>query len=84
MAGYNPKDTEERRITKACYFYKSMLRKGQSRDDALGIASRYYHVSETSLKSALSIEELDDDIYFLINGSIPVSASEIFDPGDFC
>lgn len=84
MVGYNPNDTEERRITKACYFYKSMLRKGQSRDDALRISSRYYHVSETSLKSALSADEEDDDIYFMINGCFPVSASELFDPGDFC
>lgn len=84
MAGYNPNDTEERRLTKASCFYKAMTRKGQSREDSLSIASKYYHVSETSLKSALSIEEEDDDIYFFINGCFPVSASELLDPSDFC
>lgn len=31
-----------------------------------------------------NVDELDDDIYFLIDGAIPVAASEIFDAGDFC
>lgn len=31
-----------------------------------------------------SVDELDDGIYFLVDGAIPVTASEIFDAGDFC
>lgn len=34
--------------------------------------------------TASNVDELDDDIYFFVNGAIPVAASEIFDAGDFC
>jgi len=81
--GYNPKDSEDRRIQKACCFYRSMVSKGQSKDDALRIASRYYHVNESDVRNILEAE-YDDDVYFMVNGAIPISASEMLDPGDFC
>lgn len=82
--GYDPNDTEQRRLEKACCFVKSMKRKGQTHDDAVRIASGYYHVKDTDVKAMLEDDELDDDVYFLVNGAIPVSASELMDDGDFC
>lgn len=29
-------------------------------------------------------EHLDDDVYFFVDGAVPIAASEIFDPSDFC
>lgn len=83
MAGYDPKDTKERRVFKACCFCKSMQKKGQDRDVALQIASKYYHVPEDLVREYVEGEE-NDDIYFMINSAIPIAASDIFDPGDFC
>lgn len=84
MPGYDPKDSEGTRISKACSFYRSMVRKGQPTTDALRISSYYYHVSGSSVKSVLELCEEDDDVYFMLGGHTPVSASEMFDPGDFC
>ena len=83
MAGYNPNDSKERRVEKAACFYRSMVAKGQSKDDALRIASEYYRVYESDVHDCL-VNEYDDDVYFMVNGAIPVAASEVFDPGDFC
>lgn len=84
MAGYDPKDSKRRRIEKACYFHKSMLKKGQPYLEALRIASSYYHVPEKAVAAALDHEGEDDDVYFMLGGAVPISASELFDPGDFC
>lgn len=81
--GYDPNDTEQCRIEKACCFVKSMMRKGQSHDDAIRIASGYYHVKGTDVKAMLEDDELDDDVYFFANGAVPVSASELLDEGAF-
>ena len=62
MAGYDPSDSEERRVMKAHYFKKSMISKGQPEADALRIASNYYHVPEESVKN-FSFPESPDHIY---------------------
>lgn len=80
--GYIPSDSEERRIQKARFFAKSMISKGQSEEEANRIAARYYHVDESYVK--YHCDDSDDDIYFFVNGAIPLAASEIFDEGDFC
>lgn len=79
--GYIPSDSEDRRIMKARCFAKSMMSKGQPEEEANRIAAKYYHVAEDAVRYS---DELDDDIYFLVDGAIPVAASEIFDAGDFC
>lgn len=79
--GYLPTDSEDRRIMKARCFAKSMIAKGQHEDNAIRIAARYYHVAQDAVRDS---GDLDDDIYFFVNGAIPVAASEIFDAGDFC
>lgn len=80
--GYIPSDSEDRRIMKARYFAESMISKGQNEEDAIRIAARYYHVNENDVK--YHSDDSDDDIYFFVNGAIPLAASEIFDVGDFC
>lgn len=80
--GYIQSDTEERRVMKARYFAKSMISKGQSEEEANRIAARYYHVDENDVKNYS--DDSGDDIYFFVNGAIPLAASEIFDVGDFC
>lgn len=80
--GYVPSDSEDRRIIKARCFAKSMILKGQSEEEANRIAARYYHVEESDVK--YHCDDIDDDIYFFVNGAIPLAASEIFDAGDFC
>lgn len=79
--GYIPSDSEDRRIMKARCFAKSMMSKGQPEEEANRIASKYYHVAEDAVRDS---GYLDDDVYFFVNGAIPVAASEIFDAGDFC
>lgn len=79
--GYIPSDSEDRRIMKARCFAKSMMSKGQPEEEANRIAANYYHVEEDAVRYS---DDLDDDIYFLVCGAIPVAASEIFDAGDFC
>lgn len=79
--GYIPSDSENKRIMKARCFAKSMVSKGQPEEEANRIAAKYYHVLEDAV---LDSDDLDDDIYFLVGGAIPVAASEIFDAGDFC
>ena len=81
MAGYNPQDSEEKRVWKAHKFMESMERKGQPHDEALRIASRYYHVKEEDVNQEPCDE--DDDIYFFCGSAVPVAASEIFNEGDF-
>lgn len=83
MSGYDPKDSEEKRVFKAFCFYKSMIKNGQDKNIALQVASKYYHVTK-DLICEYTEYEYDDDIYFMINGAIPIAASEMFDPGDFC
>lgn len=80
--GYIPSDSEDRRIMKARYFAKSMISKGQSEEESNRIAAKYYHVNESDVKN--HSDDIDDDIYFFVNGAIPLAASEIFDAGDFC
>lgn len=82
ITGYNPSDSEDRRIMKARYFAKNMVSKGQSEEEANRIAARYYHVDENDVNN--HNDDIDDDIYFFVNGAIPLAASEIFDEGDFC
>lgn len=82
-SGYDPNDSESRRVMKASCFVKSMIKKGQSSDNAFRIASSYYHVSEKKVR-AYEENAYDDDTYFFVNGAIPVAASEMFDSGDFC
>lgn len=86
MAGYDPEDSEERRVRKALYFWKSMISKGQPEADALRIASNYYHVPEESVRNFAtpdSLDPLDDDIWFMLDGYMPISASEMLNEGDF-
>ena len=86
MAGYDPSDSEERRVMKAHYFKESMISKGQSEADALRIASNYYHVPEESVRDFAfpdSPDPLDDDVWFLLGGHTPVAASEMLNEGDF-
>lgn len=80
--GYIPSDSEYRRIIKARCFAKSMISKGQREEEANRIAANYYHVKESDVK--YHCDDSDDDIYFFVNGAIPLAASEIFDAGDFC
>lgn len=82
MTGYNPDDTEKRRIMKARYFARSMIAKGQNETDANRIAAKYYHVDENDVK--YRVDDNDDDIYFFCGSASPIAASEIFDPSDFC
>lgn len=82
MTGYDPKDSKERRIFKASCFYKSMQKKGQDKKVALQVASKYYHVPEKLVRECAE-SEYDDDVYFMLNGAIPIAASDIFDPGEF-
>ncbi len=85
MAGYTANDAYDRRKTKAAYFVKAMIQKGQQKDKALQIASRYYHVKEDDVRELTDYgDEGDDDVYLFCGSAIPVSASEIYDPGDFC
>lgn len=83
--GYNPKDPLERRVMKAWYFFRSMVKKGQAEDKAFQIAHRYYHVPEKSLREydTQRTDAWDDDVYFT-NGAIFISASEMLNEGDFC
>lgn len=80
--GYIASDTEDRRIIKARCFVKSMVSKGQSKDNAIRIAAKYYHIKVEDLE--YHNDDDDDDIYFFCGSAIPIAASEIFDPGDFC
>lgn len=82
MAGYNPNDSEGKRTKKAAYFFKSMMQKGQPKDVAIQIASRYYHVKEEDVRSLIEGGDAYDDLV-LLDGCHVVSASELFDPGDF-
>ena len=86
MAGYDPNDSEERRIMKAHYFKESMISKGTPVGAALSIASNYYHVPEEAVKNFSfpdSPDPLDDDVWFLLDGHTPIAASEMLNEGDF-
>ena len=83
MKGYDPNDPVETRLWKANRFWKSMMRKGQDSYRALKIASDYYHVIEEEVEQYRVPDDLDDDVYFLIDGWCVVSASEMLDEGQF-
>ena len=84
MKGYDPNDPVETRLYKANCFWKSMIRKGQDSYRALKIASDYYHVIEEEVEQYRVPDDVEvEDIYFLIDGWLPVSATEILDEGQF-
>ena len=82
--GYDPNDSVETRIWKANCFWKSMIRNGQESNRALKIASNYYHVIEEDVEQYRPPDNGDgDEVCFLIDGWLPVPASEILDDGMF-